>query len=116
MFLPDVAKTESFVDAEIAHDSLVAPSVEDGYMTRQQLIVARWITDFCYKNSERENRGDQWEQYLPAAFEAATSLFNVTAGEAHDAWEKAKDVRARNIPGFAEMRKEFGEEREDSLE
>ena len=107
--LPDVSKIERFVEAEIAHDDLVRPSIEDGYMSREQLVIARWVRSFCYDNAEAEQRGDQWEEYLPTAFNMAAERFAITVEQAKELWEKSKDLRARNLPGYEEMKRELEE-------
>ena len=108
--MPDISRTTSFVDAEIAYDSLVAPSIADGYMTRAELIISRWVRDFCCQNAEADGRDEHWQDYLPAAFKAAGERFGIAAERAHELWDRSKDIRARNIPGFDALLQELREE------
>ena len=99
--LPDVSEISDFVDQLIEYDSLVKPSIEEGYMTRDQFIITTYINYFCNSNapsaddSEKEER--LWKSTLPKAYEAAVEQFGITVGQAEELFTKSLDIRSRNI-------------------
>lgn len=98
--LPDRKRMEDFADSMIKLDSLVGPSIADGYMTRDEYVISTWTNYFCNENCPSidgfELEMKAWRALLPEAYEAASKLFEVTPQKAKELFERAMTIRSRN--------------------
>ena len=102
--LPDRAGVESLADAYIREDALVAPSILDGYMSREDYIVCTWIDEFCNTNADGPPPQDpDRDPMLQAACEAAAVEFALPLETVQNIERRGRMIRARNIPGFEEQ-------------
>jgi len=101
--IPDINGIRSFTADEVKYDSLVRKSVEEGFMTEDELFVGRFVYGFLDENSPVTETDDvdeehqQWRSKLPEACKAAEQHLGVKAGRARDLFEKSLDIRSRNL-------------------
>ena len=102
--IPDRSGVVSLADDYIRCDSLVGPSIEDGYMTRDEYIVCTWIHEFINENREGGMSPEEIEDpgLLQAACEAAAGDFDMPVEKVMEIERRGRMVRARNVPGFEE--------------
>ncbi len=96
---PHLENLREFVHQETLHDKYVSKSIEEGYMTEEELLVARWITKLLDTLSDKEGIDDHeiWKSNVPVAAEAAATLFNISVDEAKILFEKSLSIRSRHM-------------------
>jgi hypothetical protein len=101
--LPDLERLTNFVHQEVQHDSLVRQSIEEGFMTEQELLVGRYVSAYCDLHSPEEIGSDYdawekvWQSNLPEAYKITARQFDVTLQRAEELFNKSLNIRARNI-------------------
>jgi len=99
--LPDLEGLASFTHTETLYDTLVKKSVEEGYMTEDELLVGRYVTEFLNLNVPKQ--GDFWttlkmrDEKLPEACQATAEQFGIPYERAKKLYELSLDIRARNL-------------------
>lgn len=106
--LPDLERLIKFVHRILLYDSYVKKSIEDGFITEQELLIGKYISAYCDLHTPekvgeetRLNYHDKWEDLwqsnLPRAYLAAAKQFDVTPERAEELFKKTLDSRARNV-------------------
>ncbi len=101
--LPDLESLIGFTHQEVLYDSLVKQSIEAGYMTEAELLIARYIQEYCNvqcpedPESEYEIYLEKWKSHLPAAYDAAAQQFSVTPQRAQELYNQSLKIRNRII-------------------
>ena len=95
--LPDLTHISGWVDKRIAFDSYVRKSFEEGYMNREELIVADYVKLFCDLNEPEDFNSSDWEKNLGKAYQVAAKQFNITPEKAEELYKKSLTIRSRII-------------------
>lgn len=95
---PDVAGLRRITRRYAQLDRYVQASIEDGFITEEQLVIGRYVADFLNLNGPDigVNRV-VWMRNLPIACQAAAEEFGVTTESAKELFEKAEVVRSRHM-------------------
>lgn len=103
LYIPNRKEMTHLADSYMSEDTLVGPSIKDGFMTREEYITYTWINDFLIENlGDSEDLDSGAKRLLPQACGAAAKEFEISVRDAQDIWVRGCSVRARNIPGFEE--------------
>jgi len=103
--LPDLDGLRVFVNKEVLYDDLVKKSIDDGFMTVEELVIGRWVYKYLDlhepkndKDVESEEQYEIWLLKLPEACLAAAQQFGILEQEVKELFEKSLEIRNRNIP------------------
>ena len=72
-------------------------------MTEQELLVGRYVAEYCNLHSPEEIGPDYdkwekvWQSNLPEAYKIAARQFDVTPQRAEELLNKSLNIRARNV-------------------
>jgi len=100
---PNLNSLRSFTHREALCDSLVKKSLQEGYMTEEELLIGRWVSSFLDENEAEteeedfEKKHKLWLSKLPEACEETSKVFNITKEKAEELFKKSLDIRARNL-------------------
>lgn len=106
--IPNIKSLRDFTAQEVKFDSLVKKSIEEGFMTEEELTVGRFVYRFLDLNSPKAEEPPQteeemdeeyrlWRSKLPEACKTAAKKFGVDPKKAEELFEKSLDIRSRNL-------------------
>ncbi|HRZ86069.1 MAG TPA: hypothetical protein P5277_04815 [Candidatus Paceibacterota bacterium] len=92
-------RIEQFVDSMIEKDKFINLSICEGYITREEYVIATWIDQFCNENCQAIDQSDliRISDLLPQAYKYASEIFGISVEKAEELLEKSRDIRARNM-------------------
>ncbi|MEK6963114.1 MAG: hypothetical protein AABX70_01710 [Nanoarchaeota archaeon] len=101
--LPDLEALTRFTHQEALHDPLVRRSIEEGYMTEEELLIGRYVGEYCNvqcpRNPEEEDEvyEKRYNSHLPTAYETTAEQFQVTPQRAQELYKGSLEIRNRII-------------------
>jgi hypothetical protein len=95
---PDVAGLRRITRRYVQLDRYIQASIEDGFITEEQLVIGRYVSDFLNLNGpDLSVNKEVWLRNLPIACQAAAEEFGITKESAKEFFEKADIVRSRHM-------------------
>lgn len=96
--IPDRKSIEDFADDMIKYDAYARTAMADGYMTRDEYVIATWINNFCNNNTNDYETTEEMfkalEQQQPIAYKHASKEFGVSEEVCKELYLKSSRLRS----------------------